>query len=183
MPRKIPPHIKQAARTLFEGHGLQPDGVVVEIEQRFGKDGKLRADPNVPGYEVSERTIQRWIISDGWADVDVSNFPLGVIPSRDTMVSNIKDAVLHYSITVAQEMVPVRDYPGRNIRDTVRDVLEDVVLRARPRSRGVIKFLAERYLPTYIRTYRKTPWKSNLEITEEEKSMITGVMEEVKFED
>ena len=182
MPKKIPPHIKKSARALFEQEGLQRDMVVVDIERRFDKEGKPKTDLNIPGYELSERTVQRWIVDEGWTQVDVSNFPLGAIPNPDAMVSGIKDAVLHYSINVAEDSVSVRDYPGRPIRDTVKEVLEDVVLQARPRRQGVIKFLAERYLPRYIRAYRKSPWGRVL-LVPEEQAMIDEVMEEVKYDD
>ena len=58
-----------------------------------------------------------------------------------------------------------------------------MILQARPRSQGVITFLAKRYLPAYIRAYRKSPWKNRVLLGPEDQAIIDEAMKEVDDED
>ena len=134
-------NIRAAALALAKQEGLPVDKVVDEIEVMFDVDGNPKTDPNVPGYSLSERTIRRWLNEEGWTPVDVSSYPMGAWPHPDADISKIKDAVTHFSINAAMDSVGVRDYDDRDIDDTIADVLEDVILRVRPRNQGTIDFL------------------------------------------
>jgi hypothetical protein len=183
MPKKHPPHINQAVLALAWRDGLPKDAIVDEIDRLFDADGNPTNDPDGPGYQISERTVQRWINKAGLPQVDVSNFPAGAIPHPDADISKIKDAILRIAINAAEDSVEVRDDPRLPIREVVRLVLADVILSARPRSQGVMNFLAERYLPAYIRAFRKSPWKNRVLLLPEEQAMIDEALKEVKYED
>ena len=183
MPKKHPPHINRAVLALASGQGLRKEAIVDEIDRLFDANGNPTDDPAGPGYQISERTVQRWLYEKGVTQVDVSNFPAGAIPHPDADISKIKDAILRIAITAAEDSVEVRNDPRLPMREIVKKVLADVTVSARPRSQAVMNFLAERYLPAYIRAFRKSPWKDRVLLLPEEQAMIDEALKEVKYED
>jgi hypothetical protein len=182
MPRLTPQQVKNAALGFAMQEGFPIDMVVDEIETRFDANGNLKTDQNIPGYRLAEKTVKRWLDKEGWPEVDVSSYPMGAVPHPDADISRIKDAVTHFSVNAAMDAVAVRDSPGRRIKDTVHDVLQDVVLNVRPRNQRVLEFLAQRFLPAYIRATRKSHFKNPVLLTAEDQAMIDEALKEVNDE-
>jgi hypothetical protein len=172
MPYIHPGHIKQAVLSLAKRDGLTKGPIMVEIEVLFDADGNPRPEPIGPGYQITERTIQRWLNEAGVTKVDVSNFPAGAFPHPDADISKIRDAMTRIAINAAEDSVEVRDDPRLPIREVVGLVLADVAVTARPRSQEIMTYLAERYLPPYIRAFRKSPWKNRVLLLPEDEAMI-----------
>ena len=56
--RKIPPHIKIAAKKWnIEGTALDEEEIVLQVESVYGVDGNPKTDPNAPGYQIAEKTV------------------------------------------------------------------------------------------------------------------------------
>ena len=182
MPYTHPDHIKQAVLSLAKRDGLSKGSIMVQIDILFDADGNPTDNPSGPGYQITERTIQRWLNEAGVTKVDVSNFPAGAFPHPDADISKIRDAMTRIAINAAEDSVEVRDDPRLSIREVVRLVLTDVAVTARPRSQEIMTYLAERYLPSYIRAFRKSPWKNRVLLLPEDEAMIDEAMKEMSEE-
>ena len=191
--RRIPPHIKIAAKKWnLEGSALDEEEIVLQVESVFDVDGNPKTDPNAPGYQIAERTVQRWMKGNPktgelpWIDwKKIDDLPLTALPDDNHEISGIKDAVLHFAIMVAEDRVPnyysqsgVKTAKGR--KEIIRKVLLDVQARTRPKGR-VLAYLAKTYLPDYIRRFDKDSdlrWAAVTPSLEDEHT-IDEIMKEV----
>ena len=165
--RRIPPHIKiDAKKWNLDGTVLDENETVLKVEEKYDVDGNLKTDPDAPGYQLSEKTVKRWMKGNAkggglpwinWKKID--DLPLTALPDDNHEISGIKDAVLHFAIMVAEQQVgryysqsAAKTVIGR--KEIIRKVLLDVQVRTRPKGR-VLAYLAKTYLPDYIRRFGK----------------------------
>lgn len=163
--RKIPPHIKIACKKWnIDGTALDESAICLLVDETFDVDGNPKTDPNAFGYQLSEKTVTRWMRGNpnkdeepwiNWKAVD--DLPLTANEDDNHDVSHIKDAVLHFSILEAERLVNrfyshrlAKDAKGR--KEIIRKVLLEVQMRTRPKGR-VLAYLAKTYLPDYIRRF------------------------------
>ena len=163
--RRIPPHIKIAAKKWnLEGSALDEEEIVLQVESVFDVDGNPKTDLNAPGYQLSEKTVQRWMKGNPktgelpWIDwKKIDDLPLTSNEDDNHDISRIKDAVLHFAIMAAEESV-LRHWSqsasktAKTRKEIVRKVLLDVQMRTRPKGR-VLAYLAKTYLPDYLRRF------------------------------
>ena len=167
--RRIPPHIKiDAKKWNLDGTVLDENETVLKVEEKYDVDGNLKTDPDAPGYQLSEKTVKRWMQGNpkkdelpwiNWKKID--DLPLTSNEDDNHKLSGIDDAVLHFSILVAEERVPhyysqsaAKTVKGR--KEIIRKVLIDVQARTRPKGR-VLAHLARTHLPDYIRKFHNDP--------------------------
>ena len=191
--RKIPPHIKIAARKWnLDGTALDEEEIVLQVEERFDVDGNPKTDPNALGFQLAEKTVTRWMKGNpkkgelSWIDwKKINDLPLTSNEDDNHDISGIKDAVLHFAILVAEERVPnyysqsgVKTAKGR--KEIIRKVLLDVQARTRPKGR-VLAYLAKTYLPDYIRRFDKDSdlrWAAVTPSLQDERT-VDEILEEV----
>ena len=165
--RRIPPHIKiDAKKWNLDGTVLDENETVLKVEEKYDVDGNLKTDLDAPGYQLSEKTVTRWMKGNPktgelpWTDwKKIDDLPLTALPDDNHEVSGIKDAVLHFAIMVAEPQVARYSSPSaaktvKGRKEIIRKVLLDVQLRTRPKGR-VLAYLAKTYLPDYIRRFGK----------------------------
>ena len=131
--RKTPPHIKTDAKKWnLDGTALDEGEICLLVEEKYDVDGNPKSAPNAPGYQLSAKTVTRWMKGNAktgelpwitWKQID--DLPLTANADDNHDISGIKDAVLHFAILVAEERVPqhysqsgAKSYQGR--KDIIR---------------------------------------------------------------